>query len=189
MPRRSPAPEERKRDPDRTREKILQAAIEEFSEHGFAGARVSSIAKRAGVNQQLISYYFDGKAGLYQAISQRWKEFSAERRPPDQPLGDVVANFVADSPQMRQLARLLLWDGLTGAGDDGTEFFLGMVAELRDRGISRDLDPGFLMLALFGAALAPAAVPHVARAMTGLDPDSPEFVAGYRDLLRRFVNL
>src|SRR5687767_4764185 len=128
MPRRSPAPEERKRDPDRTREKILHAAIEEFSERGFAGARVSSIAQRAGVNQQLISYYFDGKAGLYQAISQRWKEFSTPKRAQDVPLGEVMSSFVADSPQMRQLARLLLWDGLTGAAEDGTEFFQGMVA-------------------------------------------------------------
>src|SRR5581483_9805400 len=67
--RRQPAPDERKRDADRTRERILEAAIAEFGAHGFAGARVSAIAQRAGVNQQLISYYFDGKAGLYQALT------------------------------------------------------------------------------------------------------------------------
>ena len=38
--------------------------IAEFSAKGFAGARVSEIAARAGVNQQLIAYYFDGKQGL-----------------------------------------------------------------------------------------------------------------------------
>ncbi|WP_374194453.1 TetR family transcriptional regulator [Amycolatopsis sp. MtRt-6] len=30
------------------------------------------IAARAGVNQQLISYYFDGKEGLYRAMSEAW---------------------------------------------------------------------------------------------------------------------
>ena len=58
--RRAPAPHERQRDPERTKARILDAATEEFSAKGFAGARVSEIAARAGVNQQLIAYYFDG---------------------------------------------------------------------------------------------------------------------------------
>ena len=32
---------------------------------GLAGARVNDIADRAGVNKQLISYYFGGKEGLF----------------------------------------------------------------------------------------------------------------------------
>jgi hypothetical protein len=32
-----------------------EAAVTEFGEHGYAGARISAIASRAGVNQQLIS--------------------------------------------------------------------------------------------------------------------------------------
>jgi TetR/AcrR family transcriptional regulator len=63
-PRRSPKPQERRRDPERTRKLILDAASAEFGAHGYAGARISAIASRAGVNQQLISYYFDGKEGL-----------------------------------------------------------------------------------------------------------------------------
>ncbi|WP_198287030.1 TetR family transcriptional regulator [Frankia sp. QA3] len=54
-PRRSPKPQERQRDPDRTRRLLLDAAAE-FAAHGYAGARISAIAARAGVNQQLISY-------------------------------------------------------------------------------------------------------------------------------------
>ena len=69
-PRRSPTGQERKRDPERTRERILDAAVVEFGEHGFAGARTSAIARRAGVNEQLISYYFDSKEGLYHRKSR-----------------------------------------------------------------------------------------------------------------------
>ncbi|WP_117213577.1 hypothetical protein [Allorhizocola rhizosphaerae] len=80
---------------------------------------------------------------------------------------------------------LLLCDGLTGAADDDAQFFHGMATELREAGeIRRDVDPRSLMPALFGAALAPAAVPHTARGMTGLDRNSPEFVTGYRILLK-----
>jgi TetR/AcrR family transcriptional regulator len=42
--RRSPRAEDRKRDRERTRERILDAALVEFSEHGYAGARISTIA-------------------------------------------------------------------------------------------------------------------------------------------------
>lgn len=52
---------------DQTREKILQASIGEFSEHGLAGARISAIAHAAGVNKALLYYYFADKEALYTA--------------------------------------------------------------------------------------------------------------------------
>lgn len=52
---------------DQTREKILHAAIGEFSEHGLAGARISAIAQAAGVNKALLYYYFADKEALYTA--------------------------------------------------------------------------------------------------------------------------
>src|SRR5205807_7119066 len=63
--RRAPAPGERQQDADRSRRLLLAAALEEFAAKGFAGARVQEIAARAGVNKQLINYYFDSKEGLY----------------------------------------------------------------------------------------------------------------------------
>src|SRR5207248_833391 len=83
--RRAPAPHERQRDPERTKARILDAATAEFSAKGFAGARVSEIAKRAGVNQQLIAYYFDGKEGLYREIGRRWRAYEAQQVPDDMP--------------------------------------------------------------------------------------------------------
>src|SRR5438128_12377449 len=78
QPRRSPDHGGRLHDPERTRERILQAALVEFGNKGFAGARVRQIAARAGVNEQLISYYFDGKAGLYQALATRWESIGGQ---------------------------------------------------------------------------------------------------------------
>jgi len=53
--------------PDPSRERILQAAIREFSEHGLAGARTNTIATAARVNKALLYYYFRDKEGLYVA--------------------------------------------------------------------------------------------------------------------------
>lgn len=51
-----------------SRQLILDAARREFGRHGFAGARVDRIARSAGVNKQLIFYYFHSKTGLFEAI-------------------------------------------------------------------------------------------------------------------------
>ena len=50
-----------------SRTRILEAALDEFSTHGFAGARTSRIADVAGVNKALLYYYFDSKEKLYHA--------------------------------------------------------------------------------------------------------------------------
>ena len=54
---------------DRTREKLLNAAIDVFGRHGFDGATTRMLAEAAGVNQQAIPYYFGGKDGLYVATA------------------------------------------------------------------------------------------------------------------------
>jgi TetR/AcrR family transcriptional regulator len=52
---------------DQSRDRILRAAIQEFSEHGLAGARTNTIAAAARVNKALIYYYFRDKESLYAA--------------------------------------------------------------------------------------------------------------------------
>jgi AcrR family transcriptional regulator len=58
----------RQRDADRSQAAILQAARDEFAEHGLGGARVERIAERAGLNKRLIYYYFDNKDALFLAV-------------------------------------------------------------------------------------------------------------------------
>jgi len=51
--------------------RIIAAARDEFSGRGFEGARVDQIARRAGVNKQLLFYYFHSKRGLFTAVLAR----------------------------------------------------------------------------------------------------------------------
>lgn len=51
--------------------KISVAARDEFARRGFAGARMERIAAAAGVNKQLLFYYYHSKRGLFQAILKR----------------------------------------------------------------------------------------------------------------------
>ena len=59
------------RDPERTRQKILAAATEEFARHGLGGARVDRIAARAGANKRMLYYYFRHKDNLFLASLER----------------------------------------------------------------------------------------------------------------------
>jgi AcrR family transcriptional regulator len=51
-----------------TRQKLIEAAREEFQRHGFAGGRVDDVAIRAGMNKRLIYAHFESKAGLFDAV-------------------------------------------------------------------------------------------------------------------------
>lgn len=50
------------------KEKLLAAGTKLFAEKGFAGISIRQLADAAGVNSAMISYYFGGKEGLYEAV-------------------------------------------------------------------------------------------------------------------------
>jgi AcrR family transcriptional regulator len=56
---------------DEKQESILRGAIHEFIEHGFEGAKIADIAKRAGVATGSIYQYFEDKKELY-VYCARW---------------------------------------------------------------------------------------------------------------------
>lgn len=54
-----------------TQKKILAAAAAEFVERGKDGARMQSVANRAGVNKALLHYYYRSKELLYRAVLEQ----------------------------------------------------------------------------------------------------------------------
>jgi len=52
-----------------TQQKLLDAAIEAFSENGFKGTSTRDIAERAGVHHPLITYHFRNKDQLWRAAA------------------------------------------------------------------------------------------------------------------------
>ncbi|GAA2853535.1 TetR family transcriptional regulator [Actinoplanes cyaneus] len=61
----------RSRDADRTRAEIIDVATREFSDQGYAGARVDEIAAKTSTTKRMIYYYFGGKEGLYLAVLEQ----------------------------------------------------------------------------------------------------------------------
>lgn len=199
-PRRSPAPGERQRDPERTRKLILEAAAAEFSAHGYAGARVSAIAARAGVNQQLISYYFNGKEGLYQAMAQQWRQRRDELAPLGTPWSEQLRQYALESRHNPQGVRLLAWSGLQYTGPDGdpdrasrAQMFAQSLEELRalqrSGTLPAEVDPACLLVMLMAAAMAPTTLPQIIETVSGADPRSPEFIDHFADQMAVLARL
>jgi TetR/AcrR family transcriptional regulator len=195
--RRSPTPELRVRDAERTKQALIDAALVEFAAKGREGARVSDIADRAGVNKQLISYYFGGKDGLYQALTERWLATEAQAAPLDLPLADLIVAYLQLGVEQRDMMRLFVREGLDHPrGESEPDPAPGVtppeIADLQRRQaageIPADLDPAYLLLMLMGITIVDVTMPHQVKKFTGLDATSPEFRERYADQVQRLVH-
>jgi AcrR family transcriptional regulator len=194
-PRRAPAPGERQQDADRSRRLLLAAALEEFAAKGYAGARVQEIAARAGVNKQLINYYFDSKEGLYLELQRTWLCRQQSFADPDLPLADLAARYLHDALAEPRLTRLMAWRGLTDADDNHIPDEVGdnltELSTLDDRQatgeLSTDLDPANVRLAIMGMVAIPVVMPQLVRRLFGLEPTDPEFETRYAAHVRHMI--
>ncbi len=104
----------KKRDPERMRQRILAAATKEFSAHGYAGARVEQIAKRARTVDRMLYYYFGSKEDLYVAVLEQAYEalvssqasLNLQQAEPVQGLRDLIRyswEFYLAHPEMIRL--------------------------------------------------------------------------------------
>ncbi len=76
---------------EKTRKRILCAAIDNFAEAGFEASSLSNIAKQAGVKKALVQYHFSTKEQLWQESATRiWTERNQE-----------LAAFIADTGSNR----------------------------------------------------------------------------------------
>ncbi|MFI0352880.1 TetR family transcriptional regulator [Actinomadura sp. 9N407] len=191
-PRRSPKAEERRLDAERSRRLLLDAALEEFAAKGYAGARVQDIADRAGVNKQLISYYFGGKEGLYREIGRQWLAREAELNAPETPLGELWLRYFRDAQADPRGGRLNVWRGLTEDLAEIPDEQREDLSDLRRRQaageLADDLEPEAVMLLTMAMVTMPAVMPHMIRTVYGLAPDSPEFQHRYATRLRRIAH-
>ncbi len=186
------------RDPERTRARILDAAVKEFSARGFAGARVDAIARRARVNKRMLYHYFGDKAALFREILRRKLARKTEwlRAAPDDP-AECLPYWYAEACADVEWVRLLQWEALEfGAGrvigerERRAAFAKGLARVRRDQArglLSSGLDPAQLLLSLMALTTFPLAFPQTARLVTGLDPGAAAFRRARAAFLRRFA--
>lgn len=192
IPRRSPKRDERVRDAERSRAALLDAAEVEFADKGLAGARVEAIAARAGLNKQLISYYFGGKTGLYDAILERWYTRERDFDTPGTTLPELVLRYFDAGQSSVHLQRLFLRETLEQDPNEvrhepDNDELAGMRRRQEAGEIAPDLDPAFVLLFLQAMVVARVVFPGEVKRLIGLDPGSEEFHRTARTQLARIV--
>ncbi|MDB5818409.1 MAG: TetR family transcriptional regulator [Rhizobacter sp.] len=153
------------------REAILAAARAEFAAKGLTGARVAQIATIAGVNKQLIYYYFGSKEDLYRAALEvvyaeiRTLESSLHLGdlPPEEAMARLIGfsfDYLAEHPDF---IGLLNHENARGAHHvrssptmaETNSPLIEMIAKTLARGVSRKLfrrgiDPVALYVSIAG---------------------------------------
>jgi AcrR family transcriptional regulator len=158
------------RNPDRTRRRLLKAAIRLFSTFGYHAVAVDQIVDAAKVNKRMVYHYYGSKEAIYQAalvdvygrIEQI--EFHAVQPggTPTEKLSRLLESyfrFLDDNPDF---VRLLLWENLEKGKHIGKDNhllsknpFLVQFREIVEEGIRlgqfrRDLDVTHLLIHFIG---------------------------------------
>jgi TetR/AcrR family fatty acid metabolism transcriptional regulator len=116
------------------REIILDAAIKVFAQTGYHGARVSDIAREAGIAYGLVYHYFKNKEEILHSIfEERWSGFLE------------AVETIADSPRVTEPAQIRAMGRL-----------FQLIARILRRGqeageIRKDLDPEVACTVFLGA--------------------------------------
>lgn len=187
-----------KRNPGRTRERILSAALREFAAKGFSGARVDAIARRAAINKRMLYHYFGNKEKLFRAVLHHK---IAERRARGENLSSDPAERLpfwfrtacADADWIR----LLEWEALQSGGkkvideDERRALAADWLKRLRgrqERGeLTSEFDARHLALAMQSLTTFPMAFPQLTRFIMGQAVDDQKFQRAHAAFLEKFA--
>jgi TetR/AcrR family transcriptional regulator len=108
------------RNPDRTRRRLLQAAIKLFAKQGFHAVSVDEIVDLAKVNKRMVYHYFGSKDALFEAalveVYGRIEsiEFHAVElgRSPTEKLARLLESYFEFLDEEPEFTRLLQWENL-----------------------------------------------------------------------------
>ena len=150
------------RNAEATKERILEAALAEFSAHGIAGARVDRIAQAARCNKNLIYIYFEDKETLFATVLGKHLMRIHEEQaftPDDLPgYAAKVFDWVQANPD---LMRLLAWSALEQQAKghaERVETLRAKVAALTEAQhagrVGTAFPPAFLLIAVMSLATA-----------------------------------
>jgi AcrR family transcriptional regulator len=137
------------------RQRILEAALEEFSANGYRNASMNTIVKRANISKGSLFHYFGAKKGLFDAIVdaalERVKLYLKDTRDKTEAL-DIFSrlesllmagfHFIDKHPQLAAIYFHALYTGQSPLGNErlrsiqlmGIRFVEGLLTEAMDKG-------------------------------------------------------
>ena len=83
-----------KEDAEKTRQAVIESALDVFSEKGYAKATFDEIAARAGFTKGAVYWYFRNKADLVAALIKEYMERKRSELVPNIPEGDTLDDLL-----------------------------------------------------------------------------------------------
>jgi TetR/AcrR family transcriptional regulator len=195
--------------PEESRAAILQAAAQEFAEHGIAGARTDAIAREARVNKALLYYYFKDKETLYGAVLDEafsalkvnvFRVLDGELPPREKILAYVAAyfDFVAANqvyPKLMQREMMRARDGHSPHLDKLIKNYFQpiftRVGELLAKGIAdgefRKVSPAHFVPSMVAMIVFYFSSAPMMQKIVGFNPLTPERIAERRAAVLDFI--
>jgi AcrR family transcriptional regulator len=179
------------RNPQETQSRILKAALEEFSAHGFHGARVDRIVKAAEVNKRMVYHYFDDKEGLFKALMKKEldKIYQVSKDEPTDSLLDMSLHWLENIDKTKDYFKLYLSaESLMNSGEialddehnDNFSYSIDVYTKLLK---DKDVDPKFFLLAMLSITSIPILLPKMTEIITGKKSDSQDFKDEYAKVI------
>ncbi|MEM9342344.1 MAG: TetR family transcriptional regulator C-terminal domain-containing protein [Pseudomonadota bacterium] len=148
------------------REEILEAALEEFAQHGFRGASINKIAARAEMSTPRLLYHFKDKEALYRALLKStvmlWHGPLQMLTDTDEPIEEICAYIRRKLEMSRKFpreSRLFAGEILLGVPLGKTEVFdplretfdakIALLQRWIDAGRIAPVDPHHLMYSIW----------------------------------------
>ncbi len=195
----------RKRQPaahaDETRNRILKAAVAAFAELGFEAASTREIARRADIEQGLLTYHFRNKDLLWRAAADRVfgtlregfmaqlglaQEVSASER-----ARELIRSYVRTMASHPEFFRFIVDQG--HRFDERTEWLVDTHIQpafemmqhlgLLQRAGDDERQLPHALFALLGASTLIFSVPANCQRLTGVDPRDPDVIEAHADFV------
>jgi len=188
-----------------TQQKLLDAAIDAFSENGFKGTSTRDIADRAGVHHPLITYHFKNKDQLWRAAADRiFREFNialvkaTSEIPEDEPKARAetfIRTYVRYAHRQPALHKFILQESshpsarLDWLVDNHLrplfEIVVQSLRELQELGIAPPGDPALLFNMIRVSAGGLLALSEEIKGTSNIDLDSKDALDELADMIIR----
>jgi len=182
-----------KRNPVRTRARLLAAGVKLFSSRGYDGVSVEKIVNSAQVNKRMLYHYFGSKDGLYvevlRVVFAELVELEMGVLGEDVPTAEAIRNilerYLAFLESHVEFVNLLLWENLhSGRVLDAHPMLLtkspvvkelqAVVARAVERGeMKQAVDARHLLVLLYGACFMYHSNRYTLPHTVGLDVSRP----------------
>jgi len=207
MTQATPKPRRARAVRDDIRERLLDAALEEFGAKGFDGASTRAIARRIGAHQPQINYHFESKEALWTAaVDHLFAELARTMRGLAVPrllggsadveeiavaFAEMIRRFVRFAARHPELNRIMVHEATAESGRLRwmTERHVNALYDtvrslwrrLRDAGIAAPIDDRLFHYVMVGAASLVYVNAPEARLLTGIEPTAQQWVEAHAE--------